>query len=113
MRGAQVLGREGEEGFQQVLVIFVQRRGASPPLRVAQRRGVVSLGVRLDPVVDTLPGYPQHAREVSGGAPPVELQDGQGASEDAGIRGLRELTPKAAPLPGSEIELAHALLPDR
>jgi hypothetical protein len=113
MRSAQVLGREGEKGLQQVLVIFVQRRVAPPSLLVPQRLGVVGLGVRLDPVVDTLPGHPEHAGEVRGGAPPVELQDGQRAPKDAGIGGSRELTPKAAPLPSSKVEPAHALLPDR
>jgi len=113
MRGAQVLGRQGEEGFQQVLVILVERRGAAPALRVPQGRGVVGLGVRLDPVVDTLPGYAEHAGQVRRGAPPVESQHGQRAPKGAGVRGFRELTPQAAPLPGSEVEPAHALLPDR
>lgn len=76
---AQVLGREGQEGFQQVLVVFVQRPVTSRPLPVPQRLGVMALGVGPDPVVDALPGHPEHPSDVGGGAPVVELQDGQGA----------------------------------
>ena len=96
-----------------MLVIFVQGRGAAASLLVPQRLGVVGLGVRLDPVVDALPGHPEHAGEVGDRAAPVELQDGQRAPKDAGIQGFRELVPKPAPLPSSEVELAHGLLPDR
>ena len=68
------------------------------------------LGVSLDPVVDTLPGDSEHAGDVGGGATVVELQDGKGTPKQAGIPGLRELTPEAPPLPGSQVEPAHGLL---
>ncbi len=67
------------------------------------------LGVRLDPVVDTLTGNSEHAGDVGGGASVVELQDGKGPPKQAGIPGFRELTPKALPLPGSQVEPAHGL----
>ena len=112
VRAAQVLGREGQEGLQQALVVFVQRRVAPPPPLVPQGLGVVALGVGPDPVVDALPGHAEHAGDVSGGAPLVELQDGQGAPQEAGIQGLLELTPQAVTLPGGQVEPAHALLLD-
>ena len=110
VRAAQVLGRKGEEGLQQVFVVFVQRRVASPALLVAQRPGVMALGVGPDPVVDALPGHPEHAGDISGGAALVELQDGQGAPQEAGIQGFLQLAPEAAPLPGGQVEAAHGLL---
>jgi hypothetical protein len=58
------------------------------------------LRVESDPVVDALPGDAEHAGDVGGGATMVELQDGERPPEQAGIVGLRELTPKAPPLPG-------------
>jgi hypothetical protein len=70
----------------------------------------MTLGVGLDPVVDALPGHPEHAGDISGGAALVELQDGQGAPQQAGIQGLLELTPQAVALPGGQVEAAHALL---
>jgi hypothetical protein len=88
VRAAQVLGREGEEGLQQVLVILVQRPVTSAPRLVRQGLGVMALGVRLDPVVDTLPGDPEHAGHLSGGAPLVELHDGQRAPQEAGVQGV-------------------------
>jgi hypothetical protein len=80
VRAAELLGREGKQGLQQALVVFVQRRVAPPPNLVPQGLGVVALGVVPDPVVDALPGHPEHAGDVSGGAPLVDLQDGQGAA---------------------------------
>jgi hypothetical protein len=77
VRAAQVLGREGKEGLQQALVVFVQRRVTPPPPLVPQGLGVMALGVGPDPVVDALPGHPEHAGDSSGGAPLVDLQDGQ------------------------------------
>jgi hypothetical protein len=68
------------------------------------------LGVRLDPVVDTLTGDSEHAVDVGGGASVVELQDDKGPPKQAGIPGLRELTPKAPPLSGSQVEPAHGPL---
>jgi len=110
MRVAEVLGRAGEEGLQQVLLVFVEQLVTSPTALVLQGRRVVVLGVSLDPVVDTLPSYSEHAGDVGGGATMVELQDGKSTPKQAGIPGLRELTPKAPPLPGSQIEPAHGLL---
>jgi hypothetical protein len=92
-----------------VLLVFVQERITSSAFLVLKRRGVVVLGVSLDPVVNTLPGYSEHAGNVCGGATIVELQDGEGPPKQAGIVGLRELTPKAPPLPGSQVEAAHEL----
>ena len=88
MRSAEVLRREGQQRFQEVLVILVQRRVAPPPLRVPQRLGVVGLAVRLNPVVDALPRHPEHAGEVGDGAAAVELEDGQGAPQHAGVQRL-------------------------
>jgi len=92
-----------------VLLVFVQERVTSPAFLVLKRRGVVVLGVSLDPVVDTLPGYSEHAGDVSGGATMIELQDGKCPPKQAGIPGLRELTPQASPLPGTQVEPAHRL----
>src|SRR5512135_64529 len=63
--------------------------------------------------IDTLSGDSEHAGDVGGRATMVELQDGEGPPEEAGIPGLSELTPEAPPLPGSQVESAHGLLPDR
>jgi hypothetical protein len=93
-----------------MLLVFVQQRGTSPASLVLKRRGIVVLGVSLDPVVDTLPGYSEHAGDVGSGATMVELQDGKGPPKQAGIPGLCELTPEAPPLPGSQIEPTHGLL---
>jgi hypothetical protein len=95
-----------------VLLIFVQRRVAPPARLVLKRRGIVVLGVSLDPVVDSLPGYAEHAGDVGGGATMVELQDSEGLPKQAGIPGLRELAPEPPSLPGSQVEPAHgSLLP--
>jgi hypothetical protein len=110
VRAAKLLGREGEQGLQQALVVLVQRRVSPPPRLVSQVLGVMTLGVGLDPVVDALPAHPEHAGDVSGGAPLVEFQDGQGAPQEAGIQGLLELTTQAVTLPGGQVEAAHALL---
>ena len=113
VRSAEVLGREGQQRLQEVLVILVERRAAPPPLRVPQGFGVVGLAVRLHPVVDALPGHPEHAGQVGDGAATVELQDGKGAPQHPGVQRFRQLAPQAASLPSSEVELAHALPPDR
>jgi len=72
--------------------------------------GVVVLGVSLDPIVDTLPGYSEHAGKVGGAATVVELQDRQSTPEKTGVLGFRELTSEAPPLPRSQVEPAHELL---
>jgi hypothetical protein len=92
-----------------MLLVFVQERVTAPAFLVLQRRGIVVLGVNLDPAVNTLPGYSEHASDVRGAATMVELQDGEGPSKHASIVGLGELTPKALPLPGSQVEPAHEL----
>lgn len=113
VRIAEVLGRGGEEGLQQALLVLVQQ-GVTPPARlVLKGRGIASLEVSPDPVVDALSSHPEHASDVGGGATVVELQDGQGPPEEAGISGLRELTPQSPPLPGSQFESAHGLLLNR
>lgn len=110
VRAAPVLGREGQEGFQQVLVVLVQRPVTPRPLLVPQRLGVMALGVGPNPVVDTLPCHPEHTGDVGGGTPLVELQDGQSAPQEAGVQGLLQLAPQAMSLPGGQVKSAHALL---
>jgi len=110
VRTAQVLRREGQEGLQQVLVVFVQRPMTSRPFLVPQRLGVMALGVGRDPVVDTLPRHPEHPGDLGGGSPLVELQDGEGAPQEAGVQGVLQLAPQASPLPGGQVESAHVLL---
>jgi hypothetical protein len=111
VRVAQVLGRNGEEGLQQVLLVLVQRRGAPPPRLVAERRRVVVLGVSPDPVVNALPRYAEHAGQVGDRPAVVELQDGKRAPEDPGVPGLRELPPETLSLPRGKAKPAHGLLP--
>jgi hypothetical protein len=93
-----------------VLRVFVQQRMTTPASLVLKGRRVVVLGVNLDPFVDTLPSHTEHAGDVGGAATVVELRDGQDPPKQAGIPGLRELTPEAPPLPGSQVEPAHGLL---
>jgi hypothetical protein len=109
VRVSEVLGRGGEEGFQQVLLVLIQRGMTPPTALILEGRGVASLEVSPDPVIDTLSGDSEHAGDVDGGAAMVELQDGEGAPEEAGIPGLRELTSEAPPLPGRQVESAHGL----
>jgi hypothetical protein len=113
VRTAQVLGREGEEGLQQVLIVFIQRRVSPPTFLIPQCLGVMALAVRLDPVVDALAGHPEHAGELGSGPPAVELQDGQSAPIEAGVQSPCELALQTTPVPGSQVEPAHALLLDR
>jgi hypothetical protein len=113
MRVADLLGRDGQQALQQVLVVLVQQRTAPAASLVAQRRGVEGLGVSLDPVVDALAGHAKHPGDVGGGAATGELQDSEGTAKQAGVTRLGELAPEAPPLPGSQGELAHVLLLDR
>jgi hypothetical protein len=113
VRAAQVLGREGQEGPKQMLVVLVQRPMTPRPFLVPQRLGIMAPGVGPDPVVNALPGHPEHTGDVGRRAPLVELQDGQGAPQEAGIQGHLQLTPETASLPGGQVEPAHALLLDR
>jgi hypothetical protein len=112
VRRPEILGGEGEEGLQHVLLVLVQQRRASPAAPVPERQGVARLGVGVDPVIDTLAGYPEHPRQLRGRAALVEFQDSQGAAIDADVRGLRQLTPEAPPLPRGQDELTHGLLLD-
>jgi hypothetical protein len=93
-----------------MLMIFVQQRGPPPTGLVLQRGWVVVLGVYLNPVVYRLPSHTEHAGDVGGGATVVEFQYSQSLPKQAGIPSLRELTPKAPPLPGSQVEPAHGSL---
>lgn len=102
------MGRGSEEDFQQVLLVFVQQRVPSPAGLVLKRLGVVGLAVRLDPVVDGLPGDAEHASDISGRPAVVVFQDGEGTPQQAGIRRLDQLTPEALPLPASQVQVAHA-----
>jgi hypothetical protein len=110
MRVADLLGRDAEEALQQVLLILVQQGAASAATLVTQASRVEGLGVSRDPVVDALPCHAEHASHVSGGAATVELQDGEGTLEQPSITGLAELPSEALPLPGGQVEPAHALL---
>jgi hypothetical protein len=109
-RVAEVLGREGEQGVEQVLLVLVQQRVAAPAGFVGQRGGGAVREVSRDPVVDTLPGNAEHAGDVGGGAAEVELQDGERPAIEADVGGVRELTTEALPLPGGQVEPAHVLL---
>jgi hypothetical protein len=100
-RVAEVLRRDGQEGFQQVFLVFVEQRVPASAGLVRQRRRVAVLQVGLDPVVDALPGDAEHAGDVGGRAAEVELQDRQGAAIAARIRGVRELAAEPLPLPRS------------
>jgi hypothetical protein len=94
-------------------VVLVQEGAAPPAFLVLKGRGVKGFRVRLDPVVDGLPGHAEHAGQLGGGAARVELQDGKGPLEHAGLPRLGELTPQASPLPGCQVEPAHSLLLNR
>jgi hypothetical protein len=113
VRVTEVLGRCGEEGLQQVLLVLIQQGMTSPTWLVLEGRGVAALAVSPDPVIDALSGHSEHASDVGSRATVVELQDGEGPSEEAGIPGLRELTTEAPALPGSQFESAHGLLLNR
>jgi hypothetical protein len=107
VRVAVILGGAGEEGLQQVFLVFIQQQVTPPAGSVLKGCGIVVLGVGLDPVVDGLPGDAEHAGDVGGGATMVEFQDSQRLSVQAGIPGLCELTPETSPLPGGQVEPAH------
>jgi hypothetical protein len=110
VRVAEIFRRDGEERLQQMLLVFIQQRPTSPASLVLEGRGIVVLRVSLDPVVDTLPSRAEHASDIDGAAAMVELQNGKGPPEDAGIPGLRELAPEPPPLPGGQVEPAHGFL---
>jgi hypothetical protein len=93
-----------------LLLCIQQRVSPSAPLILEGRR-IMVLHVGFDPIVDALPGYAEHTGDIGGGATMVELQDGQCPPEQARIAGLGELTAEALPLPGSQVESAHGLLP--
>jgi hypothetical protein len=111
VRVAELSGRDGEDGLQQMLAGFVQQRVTPLAALILKRRGIVVPRVHLDPVVDALPGHAEHAGDVGGGATMVELQDGQDSPIQASISRLRESAPEALPLPGSQVEAAHGSLP--
>jgi hypothetical protein len=100
VRVAVILGGAGEEGLQQVRLVFIQQEVTPPAGSVLKGCGIVVLSVGLDPVVDGLPGDAEHAGDIGSGATMVEFQDGQRLAVQAGIPGLRELTPETSPLPG-------------
>jgi hypothetical protein len=95
-----ILGGAGEEGLQQVRLVFIQQEVTPPAGSVLKGCGIVVLSVGLDPVVDGLPGDAEHAGDIGGGATMVEFQDGQRLPVQSGIPGLCELTPETSPLPG-------------
>jgi hypothetical protein len=84
-----------------VFVVFVQQRATPSAGLVLKRLGVVGLGVRVDPVVDALASYAEQAGDVSGGPALIELKDGEGTPQQAGVGGSSELTPQPLSLPGS------------
>jgi hypothetical protein len=110
VRVAQALGRAGQQGCQQVLLVLVQQRWPTPARLFFQGRGVQGLAVGVDPVVDALPRHPEHAGDVRGGAAVVELQYGEGAPVKGHVTGLLQLPPQTPALPGCQVELAHRLL---
>lgn len=110
MRVAVILRRNGEEGLEQMLLVFIEQRGTPPARLVFKRAGVVVLGVPLDPIVDRLPCDAEHTSNVGGRATMVELQNREGLPEQSGIARLCQLTPEPPPLPGSEVEPAHGFL---
>jgi len=95
-----IKGGAGEEGLQQVRLVFIQQQVTPPSGSVLKGCGIVVLSVDLDPVVDGLPGDAKHAGDIGGGATIVEFQDGQRLAVQAGIPGLCELAPETSPLPG-------------
>ena len=103
MRVAEFLGRAGQEGGQQVFLVLIEQRVASAPGLVVQRQGVAGLGVVLDPVVDALAGDAEHAGQLGRRAALVELQDGQGAPQDAGVQGFGQLATETASLPRGQV----------
>jgi hypothetical protein len=108
VRGAEVLRGQQQEGFQQVLGVLVQRRRASPALRVLQRGGVVAVAVGFDPVVHALPGDAEKARNLCDRPPGVELQDGERPPQEAGVERLGPLAPEALALRRGQVKAAHA-----
>jgi hypothetical protein len=93
-----------------VLLVRVQQPVSSSASLVFKRGGIRVLGISLDPIVDTLACYAEHAGDVGCRATVVELQDGEGPPKQAGIPGLHQLTPEAPPLPGGQVEPAHEFL---
>jgi hypothetical protein len=110
VRVAEVLRGTGQETRQEVLLVLVQQGVPPPAALVVQRLGVERLGVQVDPVVDALAGHAEHPGDGGDRASLVELQDGEGAPQDAGIQGSNELAAKPLPLPRSQLKLAHTLL---
>jgi hypothetical protein len=110
VRIADVLRGASQETRQEVFLILVQQGVPPPAVLVAQRLGVERLGVQVDPVVDALAGHAEHPGDGGGRASLVELQDGEGAPQDASIQGFNELAAKPLPLPRSQLQLAHTLL---
>jgi hypothetical protein len=106
---AEVLRRGDQQQRQQALVVLVQQRRPSPARLVRQCLGTAGRGVGGHPLVDGLAGDAEHAGDVGGRPPEVELQDGQGAAEEAGVGGLRELAAEPLALPGCQVAPAHAL----
>ena len=94
-----------------MLLVLVQRPRTSPTGPVLEGCGVVVPGIGLDPVVDSLPGYAEHAGDVGGGATVVELQDSERPAKHADIPCLGELMPQSLPLPGRQVESAHGRVP--
>jgi hypothetical protein len=111
VRVAELSGRDGEDGLQQILAVSVQQRVTALAAFILERRRIVVPRVHLDPVVDARPGHAEHAGDVGSGATMVELQDGEDSPIQASISRLREAAPEALPLPGSQVETAHGSLP--
>lgn len=99
VRGAEVLGREAEQGLQHVLLVFVQQAVPAPARLVQERPRVAGVRVGFDPMVDTLAANAQHPSQVGDGVTAVHLQNGQGTTEHAGIAGRGQLAPESLALP--------------
>jgi hypothetical protein len=112
VRVVELLGGAGHQGPQDALRLLEQRRRAATAMTIGQDRRVGVAGEGGGPVVDALPGHPEHRGDVSGGAPTIKFQHGQSPSIGAGVLGRLELSAEATALPGLQLEPAHQDLPE-
>lgn len=85
----------GDEGRSELLG---PQAGVVPPALVGQGNRVSLLFIPRDPVVDAHAAGAEQAGDLGDRTPGGGLQDGEGASEEAGIRGGAELLLKPAAL---------------
>jgi hypothetical protein len=104
---AELIGRLPQEGLQALAQFLGPAAGASGAFVIVQGRGVVVLGIGIDPVVDAAPGYAQQASDGSDGTPLAVFQDGQGSAMDSGIERPMQLALELCALPARQLKLAH------